>query len=697
MTNLNDTQKIAILVLIVLASSIIIGGLLLPYRYTPEENFLHYRLTKNLSSGHGLVYNPGDKTLVTLSPLFPVLLAGVPAQVDTAARLIGTISYTLVVIPLYWLLHRKDIMYTDIIGVVVVWMLAYPTWVAFGSPHGLAGLLIIWALNQIEMHSFRLAGLIAGFSILIQPESGIAVTLLGVYSLTKSHSWRYWQTAWLAVTGWIIFAAVTYTDIALSSVAKPVLWRDALWFISFVISWIVLARTSILPVCRIFPTWGASELAIQTITSGQIIPFASLPATLSIALALVITLRHSSRRWHIPTALMIWTSMFLLTISTLPRNASIIRDDIELASTMSLLSDISIAHDRSEALTSSFDGIIYHLDGRYSPSASQLLSHNDFQSMLVMLAPDYLYLTPNGRFADFDFDGGNLEALNYVRILDDAPFTIWHRKSVVGSFDNIQPRFIEFRPDVHITGFATDKSRVSPGDVVRVRLNWQLDYPPEDAVGLNLSLVDIEGQAAGQVIAMFPKENWQPLDIGTYHALRISDTASPGVYQLVVAVEYIAGLLGEHSVGELVIPPAPMAIDTTEPVGTLGSVVLHRARLVQSNGGLHIELTWETQESLDTDYSIFVHFTPLDSPVPIAQADGPPMNGRYPTHVWLPGDIIHDTRTLSLDSIEPGNYLVNVGLYDTANNRLRNESQDFIEIANVIVQSDGGVIIHATP
>jgi hypothetical protein len=51
-------------------------------------------------------------------------------------------------------------------------------------------------------------------------------------------------------------------------------------------------------------------------------------------------------------------------------------------------------------------------------------------------------------------------------------------------------------------------------------------------------------------------------------------------------------------------------------------------------------------------------------PQALAQADGPPVQGDYPTSLWAPGETIVDQRDLPIPAdLPPGEYGVNVGLY----------------------------------
>jgi 4-amino-4-deoxy-L-arabinose transferase-like glycosyltransferase len=76
-------------------------------------------------------------------------------------------------------------------------------------------------------------------------------------------------------------------------------------------------------------------------------------------------------------------------------------------------------------------------------------------------------------------------------------------------------------------------------------------------------------------------------------------------------------------------------------------------------------LQWAFTQAVSTDYTTFVHLRDTQTGQNVAQADGPPLDGWYPTSQWQPGEIITDERTFPLpDTLTPGTYTLVVGWYD---------------------------------
>jgi hypothetical protein len=99
-----------------------------------------------------------------------------------------------------------------------------------------------------------------------------------------------------------------------------------------------------------------------------------------------------------------------------------------------------------------------------------------------------------------------------------------------------------------------------------------------------------------------------------------------------------------------------------------------------------VSLYWLANGALAADYSVFVHLAGSDG-VPLAQHDGQPQDGRYPTSVWQKGDIVADAHELALGAgLPPGEYRLMAGLYDPITGlRLGTPGADSVQLATIIL------------
>ncbi|MFO7680071.1 MAG: glycosyltransferase family 39 protein [Chloroflexota bacterium] len=77
-----------------------------------------------------------------------------------------------------------------------------------------------------------------------------------------------------------------------------------------------------------------------------------------------------------------------------------------------------------------------------------------------------------------------------------------------------------------------------------------------------------------------------------------------------------------------------------------------------------VSLSWTIPAALEQDYQVFVHLRDAAGKT-VAQADGPPLAGWYPTSWWTPGEIVTDERRFPVPAdLPPGVYSLAAGFYD---------------------------------
>ena len=111
---------------------------------------------------------------------------------------------------------------------------------------------------------------------------------------------------------------------------------------------------------------------------------------------------------------------------------------------------------------------------------------------------------------------------------------------------------------------------------------------------------------------------------------------------------------------------SPMTAPATGPVQAQlqHGIELLGNSVERSDGRLEVGLDWTTTEAIPGDYTVFVHlFDAAGNKV--AQGDGPPRDGYWPTSHWLPGEPVSSTHTLLLPPDLPaGQYTLGAGMYD---------------------------------
>lgn len=142
------------------------------------------------------------------------------------------------------------------------------------------------------------------------------------------------------------------------------------------------------------------------------------------------------------------------------------------------------------------------------------------------------------------------------------------------------------------------------------------------------------------------------LDDDTDERLPGVDRAGNPVPPFAGAVRLAAGTVeeGEPPPGEAAIRLAAAEFSPEWPVRTTQPVTIK----------------WYAGEAVPVDYTVFLHLRD-DSGQLVAQADGPPLDGWYPTSWWPAGEWVTDTHIFVLpDDTPPGSYRLVAGLYDPA-------------------------------
>lgn len=138
-------------------------------------------------------------------------------------------------------------------------------------------------------------------------------------------------------------------------------------------------------------------------------------------------------------------------------------------------------------------------------------------------------------------------------------------------------------------------------------------------------------------------------------------------------VPYVTYQAEDFSLFDRVVPtladwPDPPALVREVPLGEemmLVSAGLERTALAPGET-LHLMLVWRPQQSIDSDYKLFVHVVGEDGR-PVAQWDGFPCLNTSRTSRWPVGEEFRDHVLLELPGELPsGSYMLLVGFYDEA-------------------------------
>ena len=173
---------------------------------------------------------------------------------------------------------------------------------------------------------------------------------------------------------------------------------------------------------------------------------------------------------------------------------------------------------------------------------------------------------------------------------------------------------------------------------------------------------------------MVPTDLWKPGQVwrDPYRIPVAEDAHAPNRLRVEVGLysPKVGETLGAIQVGEAKLAPArqspdvehPLTVELSSGVTLLGYDFLPEE--VSAGERITLTLYWEVRQPPSVDYQVFVHLLG-EGPEPLAQGDGPPLLGDYPTSMWAAGETIADPHPVQLpEALPTGHYRLTVGMYD---------------------------------
>ncbi len=240
------------------------------------------------------------------------------------------------------------------------------------------------------------------------------------------------------------------------------------------------------------------------------------------------------------------------------------------------------------------------------------------------------------------------------------------------------PLMYRYGEVAELIGTDTAQLTAAPGDTVTMTLYWRALKPTD--VPLLAFLHSLESDVVHRDsltgLSNLLSTDWRP---GQTWAERFvimvpADAEPQRVYPLVAGLydptnETTLPVTGAD--GQAVTPLiGRVAINgpaaDVEPVYLFGDVIgLAEPTLAQQGDILEICLPWVALRRSPADYQVFVHVLSPSGDL-LAQHDGPPRGGQYPTGAWRPGEVVEDCVAIDLGGVSVTGWRVGVGLYDLA-------------------------------
>jgi len=248
---------------------------------------------------------------------------------------------------------------------------------------------------------------------------------------------------------------------------------------------------------------------------------------------------------------------------------------------------------------------------------------------------------------------------------------------------------INYDGKAELVDYETDTDRVRSGEPFNLTLYWRALAPMDRDYSIFVHVYGLDSQLIGQEDSYpgkgsYPTRLWQPGQAlrDTYRVIISPQAKAPTQARIEVGLYELSSLkelprfdgqgrpLKSPILGTIKVAAARPAQylpeeRTSYNLGNRASLVGYdlSARQVRPGGSLAVTLYWKVLESFDADYTVFCHLA-IPGEKPVAQADGVPVRGFYPTKLWEKGEVLADEYLVQVaPEAPPGNYRLLVGMY----------------------------------
>ncbi|MDY0018718.1 MAG: hypothetical protein RBT47_01815 [Anaerolineae bacterium] len=329
--------------------------------------------------------------------------------------------------------------------------------------------------------------------------------------------------------------------------------------------------------------------------------------------------------------------------------------------------------------------------GYVAERASVVWPGSDMEAMVALLLeinadpPEYCVTTYDTAWELFTqsewFQDGYEQVQQFT--YPSLPFplvTVWRFRFSEASSEVMHPLAFHLLSGVDWTGYKYWPVHIHPGEPVYVTLFLQATKPVSEPFRTLLKVTSADGATWGEAGDLTPRsswlDRWQPgQTIAESFRLETAVDIPEGRYQVgasMVTHDWKRSLLYEDR--ERYFPLGEIEVaswrERLEQSTAMNAVLEDRIKLLgfesadvlTTRDTAEVALYWEAEEVLEEDYVVFVHLVNAEGQL-IANHDGPPVGGAYPTSRWQPGVVVRDVHEISLGAILPGTYWLQAGMY----------------------------------
>ena len=682
-----------------------------------DDAYVTFRCARNLATGHGLTYNlTTGEQMLPRAPLYVLVLAllsRLGVSLLSAGLVLSALGWGAAAIAVYCTGRAMGRPALAVVSAVLVafcpivvstlgteasWTMAL-AWAAVAVSLGKrwsaqACLLALMLCVHFGLSTAALATLLLAFqwverrrfpfwlSLVLVITAFVWGIIAVVYRVPVVPRWSFDIGYWVSLVRqllaeselyWLFLPLLLCGAVELFTRAQRVLWGGTLWAVASVLGGGAVARATMATLGLFLAGLGIDWIVNRVRTSG-LVRLNRFALTASLALVAGLPLSAAQASW-------LWRCYRFRPVARQQveqQAGNWLRAHSEPTETVFGSEWVGYVADRS---TIPWDGS--DSDQDFLATLLKTLNENppDYCVSFGSIGWDHL------RRADWFLN--NYAPLRKFKSPYDAvsSFTVWGYRFRSIDWGERQPLNVQLPEGVNWVGYSYSPDRIQPGGEVHVTFFLQATQHFTQPYQTVVEVISSNDGAAWARRAIMPSEVlmgwWQA---GGTIAKRVVMTTTPdisvGAYHLDAHVVQVnsrirlpiyqdndASPLDRITLGDVVVPwHDDLALDRAKPVSAsfgdqirlLGFEVQDR---LSPSAEFDVTLYWEALRPPDDDYVMFVHLLDTEGHV-VGSHDGPPMNGRYATGAWRPGEVVPDVHHLVLGpDIPVGMYRLQVGVY----------------------------------
>ncbi|HVO42465.1 MAG TPA: hypothetical protein VMT34_07570 [Aggregatilineales bacterium] len=524
-------------------------GLLWAWLYTGPYPGAHVEILNhtaaNLRSGHGLFFDPGERTLLIFAPLF----IGLRALLD--ARIIFVLALAIAAGSITSIAQRAGLSYRAALLVALITAIAWPLGMGLETAYPLAAALCLLAIAFAVSERAGIAGLLTFLAVLCAPDAILLALPLLLFLWNRGSGQRYVVTCFAPLIVTLVGARVAYgatfwegllllKPISSAGQPGPGAAIASILLIGLAIPGWYQNRQQ--PVAALCATW----IALYALVLGAVLRVDNgwryAPIAGTVALLAVLALNAVR-----PAA---WTAIAAVLVAVSAYGAAGAARDGSSTTPLPVAGSIVgfVSGDTLERYQGTAAATLVAFDGQFQPELNRMLERDDPGSALVRYVPDRIL--PDPRFSIHDLTNDpNWKRLGYEAQADGS----YVRTRAIGAFQD-RPADAIFGPDLRLTGIALDQAVLRPGAIVRIRLDWRIARAASLPVTVRLRLEDGDWIYAANDDQR-PQPTFAAGDYSTYHVLTLDSDAPPADYDLTIGVLIGDGIIGPVRVATVTVKP----------------------------------------------------------------------------------------------------------------------------------------------